>query len=264
MKTATAWAPGNISLIFQVLDDGSKGVGFTVNEGATVHVQLGISQITYNEQVIDLPTVSEVIRNLTSESLSIAITSTLPLGSGFGMSAASALASAYAINNLLHLKKSDAELANIAHWAEVISKTGLGDVANEFFGGFFVKRVSSARFEVERLPIDPIPIYCLSHDKLLTSSILSDTKKIEKINTEAKIALKKIKSNLSFAEITAIANIFTNNAGLMTPEIASKVTEIEKQGGHAAQILLGNAIVSDIPFTGAMQLSMDSRKAMLL
>lgn len=271
MNVARAWAPGNISLIFQVVSDsdptvmGSKGVGFTINEGTIVEVTKGNKVITYNGHGINLPTVSELIKSLTSKSLSITITSPLPLGSGFGISGASALAAAYAINKLLGLGKTDLELAKLAHRAEVISKTGLGDVVNEYFGGFFVKFVPSSRFEVEKLPIAPIPIYCKSHGKLLTSSVLTDTAKIQKINREAEKALKHIKRDqLSFARITAIANEFTRKAGLQTPEVSKQIEDIEASGGHAAQILLGNAVVSDIPFPAAMKLSMDTKKAMVL
>ena len=182
------------------------------------------------------------------------------------MSGASALATAYATNSLLGLGKTDLELAKVAHRAEVVSKTGLGDVVNQYFGGFFVKFVPSSKFEVKKLPIKPIPIYCMSHGKLLTSSILTNKTLIKKINVEAEKALKKIKTlpTVSFGDITSLANAFTKNTGLVTPEISGQIQEIEARGGHAAQILLGNALVSDIPFPGAMKLSMDSKRAMVL
>lgn len=272
MNTLRAWAPGNISLLFQVIPDedpakmGSKGVGFTINEGATVEVSRAPLSITYNRDTIDLPTVSSVVEALTNIPISVSVTSPLPLGSGFGMSGASALATAYAINKLLGLGKTDLELAKVAHRAEVVSKTGLGDVVNEYFGGFFVKYVSSSKFEVEKLPIKSISLYCISHGKLLTSSILNDKALIKKINIEAKKALEKIKTltTISFGDITSLANVFTKNTGLITPEISGQIKEIEARGGHAAQILLGNAVVSDIPFPGAMKLSMDTKKAMVL
>ena len=273
MNVARAWAPGNISLLFQVVPHknpalaGSKGVGFTINEGATVEVsEASSSRTTYNGKSIHLPTVSNVVQTLSDIPISVSITSPLPLGSGFGMSGASALATAYATNSLLGLGKTDLELAKVAHRAEVVSKTGLGDVVNQYFGGFFVKHVSSSKFEVKKLPIKPIPIYCMSHGKLLTSSILTNKTLIKKINVEAEKALKKIKTlpTVSFGDITSLANAFTKNTGLVTPEISGQIQEIEARGGHAAQILLGNALVSDIPFPGAMKLDMDSKSATLL
>jgi pantoate kinase len=277
MKIARAFAPANISLIFKILAHknpahmGSLGVGFTVNKGVIVSVKKAQkTEVLFNKKLIDLPTVLSVVKALTSKHLNISITSTLPLGSGFGISGASALASALAINKLLGLNKSRLELAKIAHKAEVENKTGLGDVASQYFGGFLVKFVSSAQFTVKKLPITSIPIYCKSYGPLLTSSVLSNSSLIKKINKEADVAHEKIKrlltnsSLISFSDITSIANTFTKNTGLRTPEVTAQIQAIKRKNGNASMILLGNAIVSDIPFTGAVRLSTDSKKATLL
>ena len=276
-SSAKAFAPGNISLIFGVVpgtdpqSTGSVGVGCTVSDGATVTVSLSNTpQITYNEDRIELPTVDAAIKQLTPKPLSVSISSPLPLGSGFGMSGASALATAYAVNTLLHLKKTPLALAKIAHTADVVSKTGLGDVANQYYGGFFVKFVTSSQFIVQKLPVTDTMLYCISHGKLLTSSILSNTAMIKTINAEAAIALAEIKTlleskkALSFGQIAAIANEFTKKTGLLTDKLASDIQALEKKGGHAAMILLGNALASDIPFDGAIKLGIGTRKATLL
>ena len=46
-----------------------------------------------------------VIRELTNEPVKVEIEDQLPSGAGFGISGASALATAYALNKLLNLKK---------------------------------------------------------------------------------------------------------------------------------------------------------------
>ena len=43
------------------------------------------------------------------------------------------------MNKELNLRKSDKKLAIIAHIAEVENRTGLGDIAGEFNGGFLIK-----------------------------------------------------------------------------------------------------------------------------
>ncbi len=277
MNAAQAWAPGNISLVFGVVPHtlaqktGSVGIGFTINEGATVTVQRARKHtISYNGIQLNLPCVTQTIHQLTKIPLAVSIDSPLPLGSGFGMSAASALAAAYAVNELLDLQKHPLTLAKAAHTAEVLSKTGLGDVANEYFGGFFAKFVTSARFTVQKLPIPPISVYCISYGKLLTSSVLGDSRLVSTINTNANIALETLakllarQETLSFDVIASLANTFTRACGLMTPEISRTITAIEKRGGVAAMILLGNAVVSTIPFDDAIALRMDSKKATLL
>jgi len=277
MKSTVAWAPGNISLLFGVrphvdpLLAGSVGVGFTVNEGATVTVSdFPQTTILYNGTPVILPTVLEVVKSLTTNPVHISIQSTLPLGSGFGMSAASALAAAYALHARFPSGKNTLALAKIAHRAEALCQTGLGDVANEYFGGIFAKFVTSAKFEVHRLPVSSIPMYCISHGKLMTSSVLGNPAMITRISACADDALDQLQNilkqhaKISFAQLTALANAFTQKTGLMTPQVKQTITSIEKRGGAAAQILLGNAVVSTMPFEGAIPLMISDKAAALV
>src|SRR5258706_12865492 len=144
-----AFAPGNISCIFKVCEHdsahpakmGSIGLGFTIDKGVTVEVSKSDeTEIFFNNKKIDFPTVESVIKNLPTPFIKggkggfrIHISSPLPLGCGFGLSGASALATAYALNELLGLGREQLELAKIAHAAEVENKTGLGDVTNQYF-----------------------------------------------------------------------------------------------------------------------------------
>src|SRR3989344_4952143 len=132
MKTAKAFAPANISCIFRIYQHknprwaGSYGLGFTLNEGVFVAIKKiqrkkaqykKNSIIKFNNKKIKFPTVNFVIEKLNKnkENFEINIKSKLPLGCGFGLSGASALAAGYAINDLLKLKKTKKELAIIAH-----------------------------------------------------------------------------------------------------------------------------------------------------
>ncbi len=269
MIQATAWAPGNISLLFKVMPDpdpakmGSLGAGFTVDKGATVTVsESEKTRVLYNGISVELPTVTEVIHALTDKPISVSIESPLPLGSGFGMSGASALATAYAINELYALEKPSRELLNIAHTAEVVSKTGLGDVANQQYGGCCVKFVTSALFEMERLPFTGTKVWAKSWGKIPTPTILADQPLLARIDGVAERCLAQIKKDMTsaqfhFSDLLAISNTFTKETGLLSyaPHSAKTIQSIEKEGGHAAMIILGDAVVSDIPFPGAMELT---------
>ncbi len=285
MKTVQAFAPANISLLFKVVPHedparmGSLGCGFTVNEGVTVTVKRDSGNpkdsrnqtvILFNSTPLNFPTVTSVVNRLTRSDLVIDIRSRLPLGSGFGISGASALATAYAVNQLLSLNKSSLELAKLAHTAEVENKTGLGDVINQYFGGFFVKFVSSSQFIAKRIPINNIPVYCVSYGKLLTSSILNNPTIVKEINGAADTALAQIKQllhapALTFPDILAGAKQFAKESSLLTsPSIMNMIREIEARGGHASMIMLGEALVADIPFEGAIKLIISSTPAHLL
>lgn len=275
---ATAWAPGNLSLLFAVVPDedpakmGSLGMGFTVDKGVTAEVTIGEkTSIMFNGAPILLPTVEDAVRSLTDKSVIISLTSELPIASGFGVSGASTLSSLHAINALLDMKKEPLELAKIAHIAEVVNKTGLGDVANQALGGFGVKFVASSQFTIERLPLVGTPVYCLSKGKIETSSILSNPQIIESINAKGHESLATIKGwmdegrTITFADALTISKTFVESTGLLTlTSIIPIMREVESKGGHASMIILGDAVMSDIPFDGAMKLTISDTPAHLI
>src|SRR3989338_8932796 len=112
MNSARAFAPANISCVFRIYWHknprwmGSCGFGFTLNKGVIVRVSKAKrNEIFFNSKSINLPTVKSVINRLTRKKIKARIWTKLPLGCGFGLSGASALAAAYAVNKLLNLKK---------------------------------------------------------------------------------------------------------------------------------------------------------------
>ena len=139
MNSAKAFAPGNISCIFVIKrtnnprTSGSLGLGFTIDQGVIVTIRRAsnskkssdrkINQnrqlkdeknkqnaVYFNNKKINFPTVISVIKGLTREIIEVRIKSRLPLGCGFGLSGASALATAYALNSLLKLIKANIKL----------------------------------------------------------------------------------------------------------------------------------------------------------
>ncbi len=278
MTIQRAWAPGNISLLFKVMPNpdpakaGSLGSGFTVNEGATVTVKKARTTcVSFNEQPVVIPTVGEVISRLTKQPLSISIETPLPLGSGFGISGASALATAHAVNALLALHKSDVELAQIAHTAEVVHKTGLGDVGNQWKGGCCVKFITSSLFQMERLPFSGTVVYVHSWGKIPTPSILGSTKLIKRIDAAGDHALKALETNMrkadfAFRDLLETGNGFTRESGLLSfaPHAERVIESVKKQGGNASMIILGDAVVSTLPFAGSIKLTIIEHGVKLL
>jgi len=218
-----------------------------VDKGVTAEVYPSKkTKIFFNGKRILFPTVEAILTKPTK----VLLKSDLPLGAGFGLSGASAFATALATRN-----KTKLECAKIAHRAEVKNKTGLGDVVNQYYGGFLVKRVSSAKFQVQRIPIKNIPLYCISYGKLLTSSILQNEKLIKRINIAADSALEKINRKMKLAEILTVAKKFAIESGLLTSKrVIHLIENVENRGGHASMIMLGEGVVSDIPFEGAIKL----------
>lgn len=269
---STAFVLANISLIFTVVEDsdpskmGSRGVGFTVDQGVTASVSLSDSpSILFNNTPIDFPTVQTVLEHLQSPPAIISLTSPLPLGYGFGLSGASALATAFALNDLLKLQKSKLNLAKIAHVAEVINKTGLGDVANQYVGGFCVKWVNSAEFKVDHLPFEGKTVYYRVFSPLSTKTILSDKEKKEKVNkagNKTLLRLKEmVKGELTLEDIFKLSKQFCLDSDLIQDtQVMQTINEIENNGGKATMILLGNGVVSTIPFTNSKPLKISIRE----
>ncbi len=278
MISAKAFAPANISCIFKIYERknprwmGSYGLGFTLNEGVIVQVSKAKrTEVVFNNESINLPTVKSVVGKLTKENIRIYIKSKLPLGCGFGLSGASALATAYAVNKLLNLKESKKELAIIAHIAEVENKTGLGDVVNQFYGGFCLKLKPSSYFIVKKIPINNVNVYCEYFSKILTKSIITNPKLKDKINKAASIALDKIKNllnknnNIKFNQIIKISKEFAVNSNLLKDKkTIETIKNIEKNNGDATMIMLGNAVFSDKPFSRAIRLKISDKGAYLL
>jgi len=278
MNSSKAFSPANISCIFKIYDHenprwmGSYGVGFTLNEGVVVEVSKAKrNEIVFNNISINFPTVKSVIEKLTKDKIRVFITSKLPLGCGFGLSGASALATAYAVNKLLNLKKSNKSLAIIAHTAEVENKTGLGDVVNQFYGGFCLKLKPSSYFIIEKLPINNVDVYCKYFSKLSTKSIITNPKLKGKINDTADDSLNKIKKliennkNIQFSDIIKISKEFAMDSGLLKDkQTLQTISNIEKNNGNASMIMLGNAIFSDEHFNGAKKYKISSIGAHLL
>src|SRR3989338_5804101 len=255
MISAKAFAPANISCIFKVYEHknqrwmGSYGLGFTLNEGVVVSVsKANRDKVVFNGHSINFPTAKSVIEKLTKEKMRVNIKTKLPLGCGFGLSGASALAAAYAVNKLFNLSKSNKELAIIAHTAEVENKTGLGDVVNQFYGGFCLKLKPSSYFIVKKIPINNINVYCRYFSKISTKSIITTPKLKNKINESASVALNKIKeimknSKIKFKDIIKISKEFAINSDLLKDKkTIEAIKNIEKNNGNASMIMLGNAV----------------------
>lgn len=267
-----AFAPANVSCIFKIYSDknprwaGSYGVGFTVNEGVIVNVQKALTtKIFFNDTSVRLPTVKTVLDILGVGPINVRLQSPLPLGCGFGLSGASALATAYAVDKLFTLHKAKKELAIVAHTAEVENKTGLGDVVNQYYGGFFLKLRPSSYFVVKRLPIRNIPVYCHYFSKISTRTVLSDKSRMKRINEAATRVLAKAQKGKSFTEIVTIAKEFAVASGLLQHrKTIQTIASIEKKGGHASMIMLGNALFSDIFFPGSITLRITDSGARLL
>lgn len=267
MKKISAFAPANISLLFTVVPNhdpakmGSKGLGFTIDQGIKATVSQSTKMALYwNEKEIQLPVVYDVIASLTQELVEVRFESSLPLGCGFGLSGASALATAYALNELFSLKKDLLHLAKLVHKIEVISRTGLGDISNQYFGGFCLKTGVSSLFKVQKLPFIGSKLYYIIISELSTKEILDNKQLQNAIYFFGNKSLQQIvtlteKEEFSLRELFSICYEFCKQTELLKhPEVIKIIEACQKQNIAATMILVGNAVIAEKPFPDSKEI----------
>jgi pantoate kinase len=273
MSTAKAFAPGNISGVFKIIPDDdpakmhSLGMGFTVADGVTVTVAKSDStSVRFNGTSIEFATVRSVVAKLGEVALRVEIETKLPLSGGFGLSGASSLATAYAGNALLGLGLSENALGMIAHVCEVENLTGLGDVAGQFNGGCLVKLVVGDPLAAVPLPVPEQIVYYRYFSPINTKDVIGHPGRRKCINEAADRALVELtrlkdRNESGFASYIRVAKEFSIQSGLLLDEDVEKtIDECERAGGAAAMIMLGNAVFSNVPFTGAKTTRLSTRR----
>jgi pantoate kinase len=273
MSTAKAFAPGNVSGVFKIISDDdpakmhSLGMGFTVADGVTVTVaENGSTSVQFNDARIDFATVRSVVAKLTDVPLRVEIHSELPLSGGFGLSGASSLATAFAINELLDLGRTERELGMTAHVAEVENLTGLGDIAGQFNGGCLVKLVPGDPLAAIPLPVPEQVVHYRYFSPINTRDVIGHPEQRERINMAAAAALEalgrlKRRNESEFASYIAVAKEFAIQSGLLVDDdVKGAIRECEEAGGSASMIMLGNAVFSDVSFTGSKTTRLAKRR----
>ena len=275
-----AFAPGNISGLFKIIahDDPAKmhslGWGFTVSDGVNVKLTRATSnstQVTFNDEPIDFPTVSSALQDVSDVNLNVDIKSNLPLSSGFGLSGAATFAALIAANKLLDLDIPREQLAMNAHVAEVRNLTGLGDVCSQFNGGCLVKTTVGHPLAATAINMQPRPVYWRYFGKIRTSEILADHERHSRINRAAEEALATIQNEIqrnrtiTFEALIALALDFAQSSGLLIDHrVKDSIEQAKANGGVATMIMLGNAVFSTAPFPGCTKTMLSETAAHLI
>lgn len=249
-----SFAPGHISLTFAIKDAadplkmGSTGLGIILPQGVYCSVVDEESEINENivfegNKEIDDPVVLRALELLGhgDRGLSIYLRRDLPIGSGFGISGASALAACIELDNDLERCKM------AAHQAEIEYKTGLGDVvaiSAALDGGNFpiiVERKSpGANGEVTKHPVNSKLAICISGLGRNTSDIITSPEWIEIINT--------VSSNLEILDydirsVIKVGRTFTEKSGLIDENLVEILDSIPL-GAVSSIAHLGTSVVA--------------------
>jgi len=248
LSRATVFCPGHISGYFRPVADessscqGSIGAGLVISEGVRVTaVKSSIPSVkVFQTDRYGVPVLisesSPVIMDLMSfmqVNASVETNCHLPVGSGYGMSAAAILGTVHALNTLYNLNLTPRECAWIAHNTEVLHKSGLGDVSACQGGGYVIRHSPGPDGEIVR-GMDLRPVYALTMGPIKTSSVLSSPDMADRISGAYPETSPK---NLD--EIMRLSREFAEKSGLIPDEIRPVLSACDDRKIPASMTMLG-------------------------
>jgi pantoate kinase len=258
--TSAAFAPAHITGFFATRTDpdpvkaGSVGCGMCLETGVTARVKTSTTSTTgtgvlirLNGDQIDLPTVKYVVRSLPCNGRFVQVVdlaADVPLGFGFGVSGAAALATALAINIGQGQGRTIEQAAAVAHTAEVVNRTGMGDVAGQYAGGLVIRTVAGAPGvgAVKKVPVDAVEVSWVCMGEISTSSVLDDWKTMERINILGRQALKALFKRPELKHFMSLSRDFAFGTGLVSSKAADAIEAVEAVGGLASMAMLGDTV----------------------
>lgn len=250
--TAVAFSPGHISGYFRRVEGdtyaatGSIGAGIVVHEGVRAEATLAdATRVTVLrrdrsgaviETMTGSPPVEYVLERL-GVTAAIVTECRLPIGAGFGMSAAALLSATTAVNSACSLGLSADEVASLAHEAEVVHRTGLGDVAACRGGGIVCRKGPGIHADIVRLVDPEAAIAAVTLRPLSTASVLSSPERMQAIAAAFPEGCPG-----SLPEFCRLSRRFAEKSGLVSPDVREVLDACDRREIPASMTMLGNGV----------------------
>jgi pantoate kinase len=269
-KTAKAFSPAGISSFFEICDRtddgtpitdlervGSRGGGFGIQKGVLTEVTVSEAETNTISVFINgksapeaetTKTAVQMLLNKTAGACNVVVNHRVevPIGAGFGTSAAGALTASLALSKALELPLTFNQIGRIAHVAEVRCKTGLGTVGPLMLGGcaLTVEPGAPGISVIDRIPIsDEYRIVAGVFGSTPTKQVLDSAEKRRDVNRWGRKTLEAILAEPSVANFMACCLDFAEKAGFMTERVRRLVKLAEKAGAvGVAQNMVGEAV----------------------
>jgi pantoate kinase len=165
----------------------------------------------------------------------------LPIGQGFGMSGAGALSTSLALMSALGEIDRD-EAVETAHFSEVESSTGLGDVAAQSVGGLIREKAGIAPYGiVNKIFCEKEVVICVIGAPIKTKTILRNERYKKLINRYGSKCVDEMIKKPDLENFFDLSLKFAQKTGLMTKELR-KAIEAAQRHGKATMAMLGNSI----------------------
>jgi pantoate kinase len=250
VERAVARSPGHISGYFRSCDArdtasrGSIGGGIVVAEGVVVEaVRSTVTRVRVAScgpdgrgiESVGSPPVEYLMSRL-GVVADLSTRSTLPIGAGFGLSAAALVASGTALSALYDLGLSRAQIAALAHEVEVRFRTGLGDVAAVQGGGTVVRRGPGVSGEILRIAIEE-PVFAVSFGPISTPAVLGSETAMARVR-----AAFPEEEPRDLDELMRASRAFAEASGLVTARVRRALDACDEAGVPASMTMLGDGV----------------------
>jgi pantoate kinase len=269
-KTVKAFSPAGISSFFEICDRtddgkpiadlkqvGARGGGFGIQKG--VLTEVSVSEVKANRirvfingklapEAETTRAVSQMLLSKSDKFYNVVVHHKVdvPIGSGFGSSAAGALTAGLALSKALELPLTYNQIGRIAHVAEVQCKTGLGTVGPLMLGGCIITVEPGAPgiSVIDRIPLsDDYRIVAGVFGSTPTKQVLTSAGKRREVNRYGRRTLEAILAEPSVENFMACCRDFAEKAGFMTTRVRHLVKLAEKAGAvGAAQNMVGEVV----------------------
>ncbi len=267
MMKASAFVPGHITGFFrpvehhELLRTGSMGCGVVLNRGVYTSVDVDEAdasevRVFLDGEEVRYPITEDVAWELLRKAegkfaVKIYHQVEVPVGQGFGASAAGALGTSLALSKALDLPMTLNQCGAIAHVSEVRNATGLGDVIAECNGGLVLRLAPGAPGigVVDRIPCNSNVVAWVVGPPLSTRLVLTDERKMNRIQAASEKSMEAIMKRPTPESFLRISREFALESGLMSPEISGAVKILEEKGIIGSMIMLGNSVftIADDP-----------------
>ena len=270
VRTARAFSPAGISSFFEICDTtpdgkpmrdlervGSRGGGFVIDQGVLTEVSLTESkksfiQVFINNKPMPSAETTRTVANMLLEKVHkhyeviIRHRVDVPIGAGYGSSAAGALSAVLALGRAMATNLTAFQAGKIAHAAEVKCQTGLGTVGPVALGGCVVTVEPGAPgyAVIDRIPtMAEHRIVTGYYKPILTKKMLMTAAIRKKVNKNGRETVDKILADPSLENFMRASREFAKKAGFATPLTEKLVGLAEKAGAiGATQNMVGEAV----------------------
>ena len=250
--SSSVFVPGHITGFFTIenheikLKNGSCGAGFLLTKGVKTTVSAS-DELTVNVNQGDSTVIDEVLSILELEDTGFKITQDiqLPIGAGFGTSAASALSLTLSLNEFLNLGYSEELCGQIAHMAEVNLGAGLGDVIAQTGHGLVLRTKPGAPGigEIKSFEED-VFIAWKTFGEIETSDIIHDSHHKEVISASGARYLEMFEEEPTLENFLAFSSGFSHEIHLMSDEVKNLIDYFNSSSNilGSSMAMLGNTV----------------------